>query len=87
MAREACIECYATQSFVTDKRARAGWKRAAAARRLARQLSGLTQHARRQLRRVLCGVWRNLDDEVGVQGCGDPVQERDGRDDTGGFEA
>jgi hypothetical protein len=27
------------------------------------------------------------DDEVGVQGCGDPVEKRDGRDDAAGFEA
>jgi hypothetical protein len=29
----------------------------------------------------------DLDDEVGVQGCGDPVQERDCGDDASGFEA
>jgi hypothetical protein len=32
-------------------------------------------------------VWRDLDDEVGVQGGGDPVKQRDGRDDTAGLEA
>jgi hypothetical protein len=31
-------------------------------------------------------VWGNLDYEVGVEGCGDPVQERDGGYDTAGFE-
>ena len=30
---------------------------------------------------------RNLDDEIGVQGGGDPVQERDGGDDAPNFEA
>jgi hypothetical protein len=32
-------------------------------------------------------VWRNLDYEVGVEGGGDAVQERDGGYDTAGFEA
>jgi hypothetical protein len=32
----------------------------------------------RQLRRVLCSEWRDLDDEVGARGGGDPLQERDG---------
>ena len=36
----------------------------------------------RQLRRQLGRVGRNLDDEVGVQRGGDPVQERDGGDDA-----
>jgi hypothetical protein len=36
---------------------------------------------------VLCSVRSNLDYEVGVQCGGDPVQERDGRYDTAGFEA
>jgi hypothetical protein len=29
----------------------------------------------------------NLDDEIGVHRCGDPVQERDGRKDAAGFES
>jgi hypothetical protein len=32
--------------------------------------------------RRLRGVWRDLNDEVGVEGDGDPVEERDGRDDA-----
>jgi hypothetical protein len=32
-------------------------------------------------------VWRDLDDEVGVEGCGDAFEEGDGRDDAAGFEA
>jgi hypothetical protein len=43
--------------------------------------------SQRQLRGELCGVWGELDDEVGVQCDGDPVQERDGGDDAAGFEA
>jgi len=44
-------------------------------------------HHHRQFRWVLCGVRGDLDDEVGVEGGGDPVQERDGGDDAAGFEA
>jgi hypothetical protein len=43
--------------------------------------------AHRQLRRVLSSVWRNLDDEIGIQGGGDPVQERNGRNNAAGFQA
>jgi hypothetical protein len=38
-------------------------------------------------RRFLRSVGRDLDDEVGIQGDGDPVEQGDGRDDASCLEA
>jgi hypothetical protein len=40
-----------------------------------------------QERRWSGGVWCDLDDEVGVEGGGDPFEQGDGRDDAACFQA